>query len=294
MAFEIPVGTNILDEEIHQYFPPGTYAAALHTCGSPVGYQFVHPLKWFQIESAKRGDHRDARTEGHRSIRPTEPAQPATESWPNDRLLQFWDFQVFPHVNPQKFYGDNNKVSPKLIIAVTKAGVIQREKLDEALEKLLHWRIYYNGRLVEQGSATDDLHHAAARGVGTYAAFVGVEGPNGFMPVCNFLQFPLFPERDGSLVVLPSAADGEGVPDFLVDSLAPDQMTALRATEPWPGKRDPYNKATIYAMDAVGPVADAKKRSRIALWCTWAYEVDLANGALVPGVGSIRMVMDAR
>jgi hypothetical protein len=288
-VFEMKVGVNLFDEGRAHDFPPGTYAACLHTFGRPAGYQFVHPLTWFQIESAQ-ADNNPAL-----SVRTIEQPQPGPDFWPNDRLLSFWDFHVFPRVNPNEFYEDNRKVSPHVIMAVTKAGMIQREKIDDALEKLLQWRIYYNGRLVEKGPATGDLRHTPAQGVGTYAVFVGVEGPGGFMPVSNFLQFPLFPERDGRFVVTPSTTDGEGVPDFLVDCLTPDQMTALRTSDTWQEVRDAYNKATIYGMDAIGPVSDPKKQALISLWAAWAYNVNLAKGALVPEAGgSIRVVIEAK
>ena len=287
---EMGLSKDLFGQGRQSFFPPSTYAVCLKTCGTLVGYQFRYPLTWFQTERAK-ADHFG---KDHLTIRVIEPPQPADDYWPNERLLRFCDFLVLPKNNPLIFLRKNHKVTPSVDLAVTNAGVIQRTKLDDSMEKYLRWRIYYNGRLIEKGVATGDLHHATTQGPGTYVAFVGVEGPNGFMPVSNHLQFPLFPERNGSMAVLPTASNGDGVPDFLRDTLAADQMANLRDSVGWQTPHQPYNAATIYGLRSLGSMTDEKKQSLLSLWSAWAWSVDLAKGDPNSEIGRIHIATEAK
>jgi hypothetical protein len=121
--------------------------------------------------------------------------QPSDEFWPNERLFRFIDFDIFPDHDPHGLRQQNNKVKPAVTLTVAESNAIVRESLDPALEVLLHWRIYYNGRLIEKGSATGATRFPCDHGEGFYQAFVGVEGPTGFMPVSNLLKFSLPPAK---------------------------------------------------------------------------------------------------
>ncbi|MDR3401040.1 MAG: hypothetical protein P4L99_00970 [Chthoniobacter sp.] len=290
---EMGMNGGLFEEGRQGLFPPGIYATCLMTCGKMVGYQYIHPLQWFQVEPAGAGDAPDGRNAGRMTIRTIEQPQPEADYWPNDRLLRFCDFQALPNRGFLAFFREISKVSPSVILAVTNAGVVQREKLDDALEKLLQWRIYCNGRLVEKGSAAEDLHHAVASGVGTYVAFVGVEGPDGFMPVSNYLQFPLFPERDGSMAVLPATSSGDGVPDCLRDALGAEVMDQLRRGLGWKDRFAGYNQATIYGLGTVS-TTDAKKQAVISLWSAWAWSVNLAKVNPTSDIRRVNMVTGSK
>jgi len=254
----------------------GTYAICLRTTGKLVGYQYVHPLRWFQVEPAKAVGDRSRRG----TVRMIEQPQPEMDNWPNDRLLRYHDFQVLPHNNPLEFIRVNKKVSPKITLAVTNAGIIQRQKLDDAHEKLLRWRIYFNGHVVEKDAATGDLQHAVAQGMGSYVAFVGVEGPNGFMPVSNFLQFPLFPELDGHMAVVPAVTNADGLPDSVRAALSPDQLDELRTIAGQFKEADAHDRAMSYALDSIRLATDRKKQALISLWQEWAWNVGMVKSAI--------------
>ena len=288
---EMQLKGGLFSEGRNRLFPPGTYATCLVTCDELAGYQFRHPLRWLQVNHARFGMENDIQTEGPLAVQMIAQPEPGGDFWPNDRLLRFRDFQVLPHYNPLQSFRENRRVSPNVTLAVSNSGTIQRDKLDAALEKLLRWRIYHNGRLVENGWATDDIRHAAVRGMGTYVAFVGVDGPTGFMPVSNLLQFPLFPERNGSLAVCPSTTQEAGVPDCLFDALDPEQMNRLRRSIGWRARRDPYDASTIYCLNDIGEVSDPEKQAVISLWSAWGWSVNLAKANPVSEIGRIRMVV---
>ena len=139
-------------------------------------------------------------------------------------MLHFLDFDIFPHGSPSHLHTGSRKVTPVVHLKLDNHGIVERDLLPNAgAEQLLRWRIYHNGRLVRRDSAAGITHIDTNLGSGTYQVWMGVEGPNGFMPVSNLLEYPLFPDASGNKVVVPVDTDGDGMPDF---------FAALSATIP--------------------------------------------------------------
>lgn len=260
------------------FFQPGIYAACFKSFDNLFGYQYSHPLTWFQVDHVRNHGKSAIRGETRLRVSMLAQPQPTDDYWPNDRLLRFWDFQVFPRINPLEFYRNNNKVSPKVTLAVTNAGIVQRDKLDDPAEKILRWRIYLNGRLVERGSATGDINHAVRRGTGSYVAFVGLEGPNGFMPVSNLLEFPLFPERNGTMAVLPSL-DEDGLPYRVHDALKPDQCSRLLENPDWTAPRDASCRSVAIDWCSTFLIDEVKKQELVSLWGSWSWQINTAKSS---------------
>lgn len=114
------------------------------------------------------------------------------------------------------------------------------------------------------------------------------------MPVSNYLQFPLFPERGGGMAVLPTVSKGDGVPDFLRDTLIPGQMAELRDSDAWKAPYQFYNAATIYGLRSLAPTADEKKQSLLSLWSAWAWSVNLAKDTPNSDIGRIHIATEAK
>jgi hypothetical protein len=257
-----------------RWYPPGIYAATLMSCGM-AGYQNLYPMVWFEVLPGEPG--RDGHQTGDLAVRMVEPPAKTDEVWPNERLLKFLDFHVFPNHNPTEIYKKNAKVSPCVTLGLTNSGTITRDKLEPSLEKLLHWRIFHNGHLIEGGSANNSSQFNADRGPGTYQAFVGLEGPNGFMPVSNFLQFPLFPEKSGKNAVFPSATNAHRFPDFLLEILPPDQLNELLAeAHSGPENASYYNKRAIAILRGIGPFQKKSDEDLFILWENWSWHINMA------------------
>jgi hypothetical protein len=132
-------------------------------------------------------------------------------------------------------------VKPDVILRLEMHGAVRRERLaNEVAEKLLRWRIYRDGKLVDRSPASGVIQRETDLGPGTYSVWLGVEGPGGFMPVSNLLHYPLFPDGSGKDVVIPAESRRKGVPDFL-ESL---------------------------------PAKDARRRELFELWESWKYDLN--------------------
>jgi hypothetical protein len=211
----------------------GKYAAAVRVSGHS-GYQYLYPLVWFEIVMPPPGDPpSEAGSFPFRVRVQPSPADPESV-WPNERLLRFQDFAIFPGEHPWSIEKRNPKVSPAITLTLDNHGRAERELVKEVnAEHLLHWRVYHNGRLIRRDSAAEITQAELDRGPGTYQACIGVEGPSGFMPVSNVLAFPLFPDASGKNTVTPSDGGGDGTPDF-IQSLPPDdrQLGIRQGREP--------------------------------------------------------------
>jgi hypothetical protein len=109
----------------------------------------------------------------------------------------------------------NKRVDPAIILKLHQDGRMSRALLAGEVEHLLAWRMYRDGRLVENGSATGSAEWPVRYGWGDYRVFLGVEGPHGFMPVSNLLEFPLFPTEKGQVEVIPADQNRNEIPDLL-------------------------------------------------------------------------------
>ena len=204
----------------HYSYIPGNYVAAIRV-STASGYQYIYPLVSFEIVKPPPDALLPEPGGFPFRIRVQPPPADPESAWPNERLLQFLDFHIFPRDprlgpdHPWRIEKRNNKVAPPVTLTLDNHGHVERELVKEAnAEQLLRWRIYHNGWLVRRDSAAGITRADLDVGPGTYQACVGVEGPGGFMPVSNILEFPMFPDVAGKNVVIPSDTDGDGIPDF--------------------------------------------------------------------------------
>ena len=229
-----------------QIFEPGIYAAYVDAA-TMLGYQAILPIVWFEVSEP-------AAPRGGRGFRLINPPRPGEEVWPNERLRLFLDFHIFPkRHHPDAIRKANSKVAPAIKLNLQNDGAIERELLDDpAAERLLRWRIYRNGELVERSSAEGVKRIETARGTGTYQVLIGVDGPTGFMPVSNVLEYPLFPRPDGrsALVPLPGQREEIGV-RVMADRRRRETATA-----------------------AAESVLSAEDRLLADVLFSWAYELD--------------------
>jgi hypothetical protein len=167
-------------------------------------------------------------------------------------------------------------VKPSVTLRLTNRGVVERERLvEEAAERLLRWRVYYDGRLIEKGSAAGVTRFETAKGLGTYQVFAGVEGPSGFMPVSNLLEYPLFPEAGGSYAIFTVDADSNGTPTCVAELLAQPKAGAVNDAEDADLDNDGLpdrEEGTLPAREPKGPL-NANDRQLLDLWRSWSYEL---------------------
>ncbi len=237
-----------------------SYTVALKTSGS-LGYQYAFPLLRFEVTATEPPAIRELTRES------------VDESvWPNQRLFEFFNFHVLPHHNPNDIRGANNKVSPAITLRVDNAGTIHRGLLSDAAENSLRWRIYHQGQLVDGGSAAGVPEKHLTSGVGTYQVLIGVEGADGFMPVSNFMEFPLFPTGDGNLVVVPELSPGARVPDGFDDIVTSGDPSLLHADSDGDGLSN-EDEAYVPIAPTAAALADPEKLSLFQLWRAWRYDV---------------------
>lgn len=206
----------IMADKLGDRYPylPGNYVAAIRV-STASGYQYLYPLVSFEIVKPPPDALLPEPGSFPFRIRVQPPPADPESVWPNERFLHFLDFDIFPHGHPWSIEKQNSKVAPPVTLTLDNHGHVERELVKEAnAERLLRWRIYRNGRLVRRDSAAGITRADLDVGPGTYQACVGVEGPGGFMPVSNILEFPMFPDVAGKNAVIPSDRDGDGTPDF--------------------------------------------------------------------------------
>jgi hypothetical protein len=243
-------------------FSSGDYIAFLQSVAGG-RYETLYPFVAFRVERSE--------DQNHPRIRMLNPSSPADASWPNERLQRFFDFHIFPKRHRDDIYKKNSRISPDIVLSITPSGTIIREKLEPVLEKNLIWHIYRNGHLVEFGPAGGDLRHAL-RKPGDYVAFVGIDGPGGFMPVSNCLRFPLFPAKSGGVEVFPSVSNPDRVPDFLLDVLPPDVLSEVLSQD-WAKGEGYYNKCLVYGLNSGFTVKDLEKQALLSLWTAWSWKL---------------------
>lgn len=267
----------LLAEGRPRLFGDGSYAACLRTRGF-LGYQYVLPVFRFAVSWSKETEV--SGKESVARIRKIEvPAGEEERLWPNERLLYFWNFIIFPQENGFFPMEKNTKVSPDIRLWVSENGVITRNAVDAEAEKVLRWRIFKNGRLIGERSAKGELSTSISDGPGAYCVLVGVNGPNGFMPVSNFLMFPLFPREDGNTEMMPEARP-DGIPKFLERVLTGEQLTSSLYGNSLSGR---YARLNLYWVAFDDSFAEEDRRI-VRIWMNWSNEL----GAVNQSVGNFR------
>lgn len=256
---------------------PGKYALIVESTGF-LGYQSLYPITWIDISAASATNDSRSKDDTKPFFKVVDPPKEAEKHWPNERLEYFFDFHILPKHFPSDILVSNTKVNPSVRIWVDNKGTITREKLDESQEKALHWRIYHNGKLIERATARNTTQKILSNGPGTYQVLVGVEGPSGFMPVSNLLEFPLFPEKSGELAIFPSAKDVPGFPDFLIRIMGQDQaynvLSRGESSERSNSASRGYNQATVYRLnDSDNPSSKPEDKELFYLWRAWAWKI---------------------
>lgn len=231
---------------------PGVYAITLYG-STRVGYQHFFPILWIEVQEFSGSELEGGSKVRERKLQMIDAPAPGEDAWPNERMLLFLDFHIFPRAFPDQITEENRKVNPVVLLRLNREGVIERDRLaDENAERLLEWRVYHDGTLIKNDSANGVTRLESPRAVGIYQVFAGVEGPNGFMPVSNLVEYPLFPQPGGNLAVIPQDKNGDGTPDFLDEIMAkyPQQQ---------PDDRE-------------APLAEADYRL-LELWRAWEYNL---------------------
>ncbi len=249
----------ILDDSLARFFQPGRYTLAIKTSGS-LDYQYAFPIDRFEIADDRRSVRKAAE-------------DPSEAVWPNERILSFFNFHVLPHRNPNDIREVNAKVSPTLRLDLTNSSEVRRELLTDQAERQLVWRIYHQGALIEDGPAGGVLAKQMTGGPGTYQVLLGIDGPDGFMPVSNFLEFPLFPSAEGSLVVRPEPSEENGgVPSFLVGVARVGANEFSRADADGDGLTNAEEGYAPLVATAPEP-DDPEKAALLRLWSAWSWEI---------------------
>jgi hypothetical protein len=268
----LAMASRLLAQGRERWIDPGVYAACLRSSG-PLGYQHHFPIVWFEV--IKLPTPVDVHLAGGNTakLRTIEPPGAGEQMWPNERLLSYLDFHVFDaHRNPNDIRKANLRANPAAFLRVNNHGVIERELIpDEGAEQLLRWRIYHEGKLVEKGTAAGVVRYEVRYGVGSYNVLLGVEGPTGFMPVSNLLEFPLFPDDSGSNVRVPADSDHDGIPDYVERIIA----TVKGVTFEHPTNQDvdndgiPDREENNQRELTFTSVLDDEKRHLLKLWQIW-------------------------
>jgi hypothetical protein len=251
-------GAKLFDENRSRIFQPGIYTAALQASGM-AGFQYIYPFISFEVSLDEKGKNS--------LVRMLPDSEQSDDHWPSERLMKYVDFHVFPGRYPSLLLDANDRLNPSVLLTVNNSGVIERSNLDPALESLLFWRVYHNGKLVDKRPAQDMNSYAMKHGPGTYQVLVGLTGPSGFMPVSNLLHFPLFPETDGGFSILPSVTDPSGTPNFLLETSHPENS-----------REKPETNEAI-----------ARNKRYEQLWRRWDWNVSNARNSPTKSLGSIRI-----
>ena len=237
-------------------FQIGEYTACVRI-SSKYGYQYVYPAVRFAMDALPAGSAPPGSDDFPLRVRTLAAPADSESVWPNERMLHFLDFDIFPHGSPSHLHTGSRKVTPVVHLKLDNHGIVERDLLPNAgAEQLLRWRIYHNGRLVRRDSAAGITHIDTNLGSGTYQVWMGVEGPNGFMPVSNLLEYPLFPDASGNKVVVPVDTDGDGMPDF---------FAALSATEEL--------RSAQKDAESGAPVSEATSAFLRELWGSWRIQL---------------------
>ena len=189
---------------------PGTYAAQVKSF-SELGFQYHEPLIWFQVTESPE----DVSLKGGLRFQNLNVPVSDETRIPNQRLTNFLDFHVFTaRRNPNTISQTNQVVDPAVELRIENDGTIHRSKLlNLEWDTLLRWRIYKNNDLIDQGEVLPDQERKIDSGQGSYHVFLVVDGPAGWLPVSNVLNFPLFPADGDTLACIPEGSDRNKIPD---------------------------------------------------------------------------------
>lgn len=197
--------------------------------------------------------------------------------FPNERLMGFIDFTVFVGRGYKRDIENENRMSlPSSRLRVNDQGVVEREFLaDGKAEKLLHWRIYHDGKLVESGAAANICRLEMKHGLGNYLILLGVEGPTGFLPVSNYLEFPLFTDGKDRPRIYPLDTNADGTPDFIEDMVKSGNAEITLLKEGQDSDNDGLTDIEEAGSQAISPTnsCEREKLKMMQLWLQWKYDL---------------------
>jgi hypothetical protein len=244
----------------------GIYRAGIRA-STPQGYQHVFPWIWIEIALKPTSENSQG------MVHPIASPGRDEDFWPNERLFLFRDYHIFPKkYNPFDINSGNRRVVPGILLKLHQDGRMTRALVSDEAERLLTWRIYRDGRLVESRSATGSAEWPVRYGWGDYRVFLGVEGPRGFMPVSNMLEFPLFPSSNGQVEVIPADANRNEIPDRVEKYVTGDG-------ELLEGVRSALSEPSLAnaRAPAEGQRLEAEEIKLIRLWQYWASNLKNRN-----------------
>ena len=257
---------------------PGLYSVCAESTGL-FSYQHHFPIVWFESVETEVPGPRTLPHENQLRIVPAPGDGMAV--WPNERLVSYLDFHIFAgHQYRDDIETNNQTVSPTVHLGIDEHGVVKRELLTDAMaEALLHWRIYHDGKLVESGPVAGTARREMTHGPGNYLVLVGAEGPAGFLPVSNFLDFPLFPDGDQKPRVYPRDTDADGTPDFIQTMMDSATATTADIPEGQDSDNDGLSDVEEAGPHAIAPAAssNAEDNRMLQLWGQWNYELKNRN-----------------
>jgi len=250
LSLSVNKSANVLDQD---RLEPGNYFAVLRSASSIIGYQYHSPACEFSVLDRAEAD--STRVTRIVKMRPS-PADDKT-FWPNERMLLFSNFHALQNPFSQRLQFKNSKVVPAIELRLDNRGGVHRAApASPDAEALLRWRVYRQGRLVDQSSATNRLLYTPSAGAGLYVVMLVIEGPNGVMPVSNVMEYPLFPEPDGGCAIIPTDTDKDRLPDF------------LDASPEVPATGDLYFRVMDESL--INPTLD---RQLVRLWRQWTFRI---------------------
>jgi hypothetical protein len=249
LSLSVNKSANVLDQS---RLEPGNYFAVLRSASS-IGYQYHYPACWFSVLEHPAADSNRVTL----SVKVSPPPAEEETFCPNKRMLLFSNFNILPHHFPHDLHLKNNKVVPSIVLRLDNQGGVHRAALaSPEAEALLRWRVYRQGRLVDQSSATNSLLYTPSAGAGLYVVMIVIEGPHGVMPVSNVMEYPLFPEPDGGCAIIPTDTDKDRLPDF------------LDASPEVPATGDLYFR--VMDESFINPTLD---RQLVRLWRRWTFRI---------------------
>jgi len=203
-------GAKVLGRAVEKSFAPFDYYlserryAVYVRVWTPYGYQSLGPILWLSPKKVEGGSGMRSPFQWVPVAAPEEPSR----WWPNQRGLDFLDFHILPDGHPDEIYENNLRVTPSCRLQADLFGRIRLDIPPETAPYLssLHWRVFRNGQLVEDGPVQrTERYEPEPAASGKYLAFIAIEGPEGILPVSNFVRYYLWPEEwpDGRLRIHP-------------------------------------------------------------------------------------------
>lgn len=204
--------------KITEYFREGDYWIYTRAF-TKLGYQHFPPLLHVRISKNSTG-------EKSCQILNTKDSE---SHWPHTRGLLYIDFHAMDGTHASYVYEANKKANPSIALKVDYQAHLHRPKLDlPNAERALRWRIYYRGKLKESGPANGEVLKKCNYGLGHHLAFLCIEGPQGIMPVSNFVPYYVYPEKLREKDSLIKYKQASGYPKF-----PPDYIPGYLGKRPW-------------------------------------------------------------